>query len=261
MTDQLLLKHFLDEACAHHARFDPSHDFYHVRRVTLLALSIAHSLANPSTSGKPRHVDLLVVQLAALAHDMLDKKYLPKDRSGSPPTAKSHLARLYKGFEHVITEQQQDLVARIVDNVSYSKEVKRIAEGKQTQWHETCLELHCVQDADKLDAIGAMGVMRCSAYSGVTNRPLHIPPTTSSTSGLLRPSSLDATDETVATDSAIDHFDDKLFKLEGMMKTQRGKELARQRTEFMRVFVEQTEREWRDIEQGLSAPSLTCTRD
>ncbi|BGP49887.1 hypothetical protein JCM10450v2_005792 [Rhodotorula kratochvilovae] len=218
-------------ARSHHAQYDPSHDFHHVTRVRGLALALARSLASP----RP---DPLVVELAALFHDLLDKKYLPRDQP--VPTAEEHLAGFWSAFSQGdISDQQRRLVERIVENVSYSKEVKRIAAGGQTEWHLS------VQDADKLDAIGAFGIMRCAAYSALTNRPLYVPsPSASSPAATARPAP-------EAGDSAIDHFHDKLFKLEGMMKTPRGRELARKRTESMRRFVEETEREWAEAAEGL----------
>ncbi|GAA6048362.1 hypothetical protein JCM3770_000968 [Rhodotorula araucariae] len=222
-------------ARSHHAQYDPSHDFYHVARVRGLALALARSLPAPSP-------DPLVVELAALFHDLLDRKYLPKDKP--VPSAEEHLASFWSAFtEDEVDDRQRRLVERVVENVSYSKEVERIAVGRQTDWHLTCQELHCVQDADKLDAIGAFGIMRCSAYSALTNRPLYVPPST--------PASPSPAAERAAGDSAIDHFHDKLFKLEAMMKTPRGRELARARTESMRRFVQDTEREWREAAEGL----------
>ncbi|KAK4051021.1 hypothetical protein OIV83_003150 [Microbotryomycetes sp. JL201] len=184
MADRLIQR-FIDEAYSFHAKYDPSHDFQHVRRVCLLALSIAQSL---TTSANTPSVDLLVIQLASLAHDMLDKKYLPKVRDGSPlPTAKTHLARLYEGFENVVTVEQQDLIAQIVDNGTPNR-VKR-ADGM-------VLAVDIERYGDRI------------AFKTPTSW--------------------------TRSDSAIQHFHDKLFKLEAMMKTNRGRELARQRTEYMR---------------------------
>ncbi|KAM0752176.1 hypothetical protein T439DRAFT_379279 [Meredithblackwellia eburnea MCA 4105] len=218
-------------ARAHHAKYDPSHDFHHVQRVRHLSLSIARSL-----SPLP---DLLVVELAALLHDMLDRKYLPPGKESL--TAREHLEGFWVPWDDVvISQERRRLVERIVENVSYSKEVKRIKEGKQTQWHEQCPELHCVQDGDKLDAIGAFGVMRCSAYSVVASRPLYAPSAyPSSTPDQPSPPS----------SSAIDHFSDKLLKLESLMRTDKGKELAKGRTEFLRTFLKQVESEWAELQQ------------
>lgn len=128
-------------AQAHHKQYDPSHDFYHVDRVRRLALAIAHSLHG---------VDLLVVELAALFHDLIDAKYLPKN--APKPTARETLDPFWSQHDdddddddadhQILNEERRRLIERIVDNVSYSKEVKRIAAGQQTEWHLSCLELH-----------------------------------------------------------------------------------------------------------------------
>ena len=125
-------------AQAHHKDYDPSHDFYHVDRVRRLALAIAHSLHG---------VDLLVVELAALFHDLIDAKYLPKN--APKPTARETLDPFWSQHDdddnadhQILNEERRRLIERIVDNVSYSKEVKRIAAGQQTEWHLSCLELH-----------------------------------------------------------------------------------------------------------------------
>lgn len=118
----------------HHRQNDPSHDFYHVDRVRRLALAIAHSLDG---------VDCLVVELAALFHDLIDAKYLPKN--APKPTARQTLDPFWSRHDddrQILDEERRRLVERIVDNVSYSKEVKRIAAGQQTEWHLSCLELH-----------------------------------------------------------------------------------------------------------------------
>lgn len=99
------------------------------------------------------------------------------------------------------------------------------------------------------------GIMRCAAFSAISNRPLYLPssPAAPAVSDTASPSAAPtpaAAPPSSAGDSAIDHFHDKLFKLEGMMKTARGRELARRRTESMRQFVEDTEREWREAEPG-----------
>ncbi|GAA5888450.1 hypothetical protein JCM5296_000634 [Sporobolomyces johnsonii] len=227
-------------AQSHHAPYDPSHDFHHVHRVRLQSLRLARSL-----SPTP---DLLVVELAALFHDLVDAKYLRLEPGQKPPSARDHLEPFWASFgDDVISEAQRRLVERVVDNVSYSKEVKRIKAGEETDWHRECPELQCVQDADKLDAIGAFGILRCAAYSGASSVPLFVPPSPSPLSP--SPSSLTTTSSARAPtkSSAIDHFHEKLLKLEGMMKTPLGRTMAQKRTAMMREFVDEVEREWSEI--------------
>ena len=100
-----------------------------------------------------------------------------------------------------ITTDQIELIGRIVPSVSWSTEAKLRKAGAWTEWHDTCAELHCVQDADRLDAIGAVGIMRCSAFSGAKGRIL--------------------LDEGDGKGSAEGHFDEKLLKIRDRMKVRR----------------------------------------
>lgn len=147
--------------------------------------------------------------------------------------------------------------------MSYSKEVKRIKAGLQTPWHETCKELHIVQDSDKLDAMGGewwwwswcmmimsdwdrtecrldraelwsvpidlarhqgIGILRCAAFSAAKHRPLY---------------------EAGNPSDSVSHFHDKLFKLKGMMRTDEGKRLAGKRHQCMVDFIANIEEEMR----------------
>lgn len=97
--------------------------------------------------------------LAALLHDVLDKKYITHAQAADP------YAYFQPFFASIATSHGVDLVedgrdqiiAKIIDSVSWSTEKKLRETGKWTEWHDTCVELHCVQDADRLDAIGAFG--------------------------------------------------------------------------------------------------------
>lgn len=155
--------------------------FRAVQRVrnTAMFLARAHSTQKP---------DLLVVELAALLHDVLDKKYVAEEDAADPYAF--FLPFFTSVSEHVdlVSDGRARQVVNVVDNVSWSTESKLLKAGKITAWHQTCIELHCVQDADRLDAIGAfgetrcafwcksglisemLGIMRCAAYSAVTNR-------------------------------------------------------------------------------------------
>jgi len=128
--------------------------------------------------------------------------------------------------ERRVPQLQSDLVFKIISNVSYSKEIALRQSGGWTAWHDSCVELHCVMDADKLDAIGAFGVFRCAAFSGSKNMPLYLP----------------RNDEGYR-ESAIGHFEDKLFKLEHMMMTETGSAVARRRTGIMKTVVQRMEEE------------------
>lgn len=184
------------------AKYDGSHDFHHVRRV----VGLAHVIYNETRQeigydDENTQLDLQVITLAALLHDVGDRKYLEPGQDASTLV----LATLL-GFG--ASEDLAIKVQRIVSGVSYTSE---LADPVQTQ---TLIlrypELAIVQDADRLDAIGAVGIGRVFTYGGAKTQR--------------------------AMDDSIAHFADKLEKLEGMMKTKAGLRLARQRTEKLEIF-------------------------
>ncbi|KAL1742484.1 hypothetical protein HDZ31DRAFT_43125 [Schizophyllum fasciatum] len=203
------------------ARYDPSHDAYHVERVRRTALRLAHALPTPP--------DFLTVELAALLHDVLDKKYVSAAQAADP------YAFFLPFFREMADKHSVDLVsdgrartiARIVDNVSWTTEKKLRATGNWTDWHETCIELHCVQDADRLDAIGAFGVLRCAAFSASTNRPLHTPP-----------------DDPANDSSAVQHFHDKLVHIKDRLKTAPGRAMGETRHQVLLEFLASVDEEY-----------------
>ncbi|KAJ7270133.1 hypothetical protein B0H12DRAFT_1009246 [Mycena haematopus] len=188
------------------AKYDPSHDAFHVQRVRRTALALANAI-----SPKP---DLLVVELAALLHDVLDKKYVSPEQAADPfgfflPFFTSMASK--HGLD-LVQDGRARQIALIVDNVSWTTESKLRQNNLWSEWHQNCVELHCVQDADRLDAIGAFGIMRCAAYSAAVNRPLHIP-----------------ANDPLVNESAIQHFHDKLVLIRDRLKTVPGKALGEKR--------------------------------
>ncbi|KZT51983.1 hypothetical protein CALCODRAFT_459749 [Calocera cornea HHB12733] len=182
------------------ANNDPSHDVHHVLRVRHTALRIATSIL-PTKS-----VDVWMVDMASLLHDINDHKYAT---SASGVTG---MADLYTKMD----PDQATTLERIIDNVSWSKEKRRRAEGTWGAWEDNCIELHCVQDADRLDAIGAFGIMRCAAFSAITNRPLYAEG---------------------SEDTAIAHFHDKLLDIAGSLKTDLGSKMGVKRHQTMLDFL------------------------
>lgn len=201
------------------ARYDPSHDAFHVQRVRKTALSIARALS-------AQQPDLLVVELAALLHDVLDKKYVSEAEAADP------YGYFLPFFQSLSSEHGLDLISdgrarqvvKVVENVSWTTEKELRSTGKIEEWHRVCVELHCVQDADRLDAIGAFGIMRCAAYSAAVNRPLHAPP------GRL--------------DTAVQHFYDKLLHIQERLKTEPGKQMGAKRHRFIVGFLDSVENEY-----------------
>ncbi|KAH8551743.1 hypothetical protein BGW37DRAFT_311372 [Umbelopsis sp. PMI_123] len=211
------------------SRFDSSHDFLHVDRVRRSALHIA----------KRHGGDLEIVELAALFHDVADAKY-----------AKNHVH--YRTGSEIVIDFLMELnydatkaqsIGRIVDNIGFRKELGWSSkdDAEFITWRESCPELHAVQDADKLDAIGAFGVLRCAAFSGARNIAL-FNPADAPIEGMTKEQYEQQTNN--GGGSAINHFHEKLFLLKDMMRTSTGKELAEKRDQFMRNFVHQIQEEY-----------------
>ena len=203
------------------SKYDGSHDFHHIRRVVGLAHLIYSEMKRRREEdpllcvGQPE-LDLQVVTLAALLHDVGDKKYLEPGQDGRTLV----LATLL-GFG--APEDLAVKVQRIVLGVSYSSEVQDPL--KVVALIEKYPELAVVQDADRLDAIGAVGIGRTFTFGGAKGAR-HMGET-------------------------VEHFEEKLEKLEGMMKTGPGKMLAKQRTERLKTFKGWWEEEQREAEGAL----------
>lgn len=228
--------------------YDPSHDFHHVDRVRNNALFLARELQHQSPG---LVIDLFIVEMAALLHDIGDTKYHPNE----PDAARHHISSFLKPHLHKAPALVDGLI-QIVENISFRKELARIAAGLEPiNW----VELAVVQDADRLDAIGAFGIARCFSFGAsrgsayYTKPDIQLPPPHEATSEQLR---------TILEDnkgSTLEHFYglfftcfnlqrgsmvlDKLFKLKDMMKTSVGRQEAERRHEFMSNFVREVDRE------------------
>ena len=187
------------------------HDFFHTMRVYRIASYLA----------KEEHADLCIVQLAALLHDVDDRKL-------SPDTY-THKDRAISFMQqHHISDSVCRLVCTIIEDVSY--------EGTDSVIPSS-IEGKCVQDADRLDALGAIGIARVFAYSGSRNRPLYDP--------AIKPMlSMDKETYHNHTSTAINHFYEKLFYLKDMMNTDTAKQIAEQREQYMKNFITTFLHEW-----------------
>jgi uncharacterized protein len=195
-TTDFVRKYFEDP------KFDASHDIQHVLRVRDNALQILEEEQSCRGAANLKELDPLVVHLAALLHDVDDKKYC------SPDAVAPEEPRVIRFMKNVAPELAVKLY-EIVEGVSYSSEIKDPA--KVTQLIERYPELAVVQDADRLDAIGAVGIGRCFTFGGARGTP--------------------------GMGVAIEHFEDKLLKLESIMKTDAGKAIAAERTRRIREFM------------------------
>lgn len=195
-VDEKLVKAVTEYVEKYMANYDGSHDFNHIKRVLGLAQHIYSHSADKTALG------LQVITLGALLHDVGDKKYLKAGEDAS--TLVSQLLRSLGA-----DEQLAQKVQTICLGVSYSSEIKDPARVQELIKKHP--ELAVVQDADRLDAIGAVGIGRCFTFSGAKSAP--------------------------SMNNSREHFDDKLLKLHTMMKTDVGRELAKERTDRLIAFM------------------------
>ncbi|MCB4807437.1 HD domain-containing protein [Tamlana sp. 62-3] len=190
------------------------HDWFHVLRVYNNALLIA----------KNETVDGFVVALGALLHDIADSKFYDGDESVGPKMAREFLFNL--NVDSLVIEH----VVNIIKHISF----KNSLSGETTF---TSKELKVVQDADRLDAIGAIGIARCFNYGGFKNRPMFDP----SIAPNLNMTKAEYKNSTAPT---INHFYEKLLLLKDKMNTATGKKIASKRHNYMLEFLDQFYNEW-----------------
>lgn len=189
------------------------HDWWHIERVWKMAKTLA----------KQENVDELVVELGALLHDIADSKFHGGDETLGPQKAEEFLKT------QQVEQQIIDHVKAIIENISFKG-------GKVSQAFKS-LELDVVQDADRLDAIGAIGIARTFNYGGFKNREIYNPE--------IKPN-LNMTKEEYKNSTAptINHFYEKLLLLKDRMNTTAGKQMAEKRHIFMQQYLDQFCGEW-----------------
>ena len=190
------------------------HDWFHIERVWNNARHI----------GLHEPVNMLVVELAALLHDIADSKFNDGDELVGPRKARKFLES--KSVDSVTVEH----VVKIIENVSFK------GGGRHSDFSSK--ELDVVQDADRLDAIGAIGIARAFNYGGFKNRAIYDPE-------ILPKLDMTKAEYKSSTAPTINHFYEKLLKLKDLMNTSTGRRLAEQRHNFMRLYLEQFYNEWR----------------
>lgn len=192
---------------------ESGHNWFHMERVYNNALLIA----------KNEDCNLEVVQLAALLHDIADSKFHDGDETVGPKVARKFLT------SENVSEEIINHVVLIIENISFK--------GGNFEKKFTSKELEIVQDADRLDAIGAVGIARTFNYGGYKNREMYNP----EISPNLNMSKEEYKNSTAPT---INHFYEKLLLLKDKMNTESGKKIAQQRHDFMETFLEQFYNEW-----------------
>jgi uncharacterized protein len=191
------------------------HDWFHIERVFKNTLLIA----------KNEEVSVFIVSLAALLHDIADPKFYKGDETIGPRIASEFLTN-----QDVSKEIIQHVV-KIIQHISYKNSFDKASEKF------TSIELKVVQDADRLDAIGAIGIARCFNYGGFKNRTLYDPE--------IIPD-LNMTKEQYKNSDAptMNHFYEKLLLLKDKMNTKTGKKIATERHQYMEQFLKQFYDEW-----------------
>ena len=193
------------------------HDWFHIERVYKNALLISEN----------EKVDRFTVQLGALLHDIADAKFYNGDESIGPKKARDFLKKQYVDEDIIIH------IENIILFISYKSSLD--ASEKFTS-----PELDVIQDADRLDAIGAIGIARCFNYGGFKNRSLYDP--------TIEPN-LEMTKEQYKKSTAptINHFYEKLLLLKDKMNTKTGQLLAKERHRYMEGFLQQFYEEWNGV--------------
>lgn len=189
------------------------HDWFHIERVYNNALLIAQG----------EECNLLVVQLGALLHDVADSKFHNGDETVGPKVAREFLEA--QGVEEEVIVH----VVNIIENISFK--------GGNFEKKFTSIELDIVQDADRLDALGAIGIARAFNYGGFKNRALYDP--------TIAPNLKMSKEEYKAsTTPTLNHFYEKLLLLKDRFNTETGKKIAEGRHHYMENFLAQFYAEW-----------------
>lgn len=201
------MNNLMDKVRGIYEQFDASHDFQHIERVYQNALTILQT--------EPE-ADAEVVKMAVLLHDVSDKKYTDSKEQENKLIAELSLSEEKK--QHI-----RDCIAQVSFNGGNELEI-------------TSLEAKIVRDADRLDAIGAIGIARTFAFGGAKGRKLY---------DKEEDARNDMTEEEYRNKntSSVTHFYEKLLLLKDLMITKKGKQMAKERHQFMVQFLEQLQNE------------------
>jgi uncharacterized protein len=195
------------------ANAEGGHDWWHVYRVWKLSKKIAET----------EEVNLFVVELAALLHDIADPKFHDGDEEIGPRLARNFL------MAQNINATIIDHVINIIKNMSFKNSLGEVKFSSP--------EMSVVQDADRLDAIGAIGIARAFNYGGFKNRPLYNPE--------IKPElNMSKKKYMLGLSPTINHFYEKLLLLKDKMNTVSGQQIAEERHEYMVSFLDEFYSEW-----------------
>jgi uncharacterized protein len=201
------------------------HDWWHVHRVRNLAKRIA----------RQEGADIFIVELAALLHDIGDYKFFQGDEEAGAAKVREWLSSLE------ISPSFVDKIAGITSQISFMHTLSDKGKRKNKKNSATLTiskELMAVTDADRLDAMGAIGIARVFTYGGFFNRSIYDP--------AIKPSKSITREEYKNTEApSINHFYEKLLKLKDMMYTKLGRKMAKRRHRFLNLYLKQFFKEWK----------------
>lgn len=203
LTEQWVQEQLQDETSGH--------DWYHIKRVTALGKNLLNEIS----------ADEEIVILACLLHDLADDKVVENEEAGMEQI-KIWLRR------HQLTEEKITHITHIIGTMSFKG-------GQGTPM--TTIEGQIVQDADRLDALGAIGIARTFAYSGHKGQAMYNPE-------LSVRENMSYEEYRHGKSSAVHHFYEKLFKLPEKMNTKQARQLADERVQFMQMYLDQFYSEW-----------------
>lgn len=199
-----LTKEFVENKLAN---AEGGHDWWHIYRVWKMAARIAQT----------EDADIEIVELAALLHDIADPKFHGGDESIGPRTARAYLE------SQNVNEPTIEHIVNIIKHMSF----KNSLEAQSF----TSKEMEVVQDADRLDAIGAIGIARVFSFGGHKGNPIHDP--------TMKPKlNMSKEEYKKSNGTSLNHFYEKLFLLKDKMNTETGKKIAQSRHEYMEGYVE-----------------------
>jgi len=213
MNQETVIQHTIEFVKQMLSDAEGGHDWWHIYRVWKLSKQIAQT----------EKVDIFIVELGALLHDIADSKFNDGDEEIGPRKAREFLSSLH------VQEDVINHVENIISNISFKG-------GRHTQNFKSP-ELDVIQDADRLDAIGAIGIARTFNYGGHKNREIYNPE--------IEPNLSMTKKEYKNSDApTINHFYEKLLLLKERMNTDTGKSMAEHRHKFMEQFLDEFYKEW-----------------
>ncbi len=214
MTKQEIIEHTVNYLQQEFANESTGHDWYHIERVWKLSQKIAKKEGNN---------DLFIVEMGALLHDIADHKFHGGDDSIGPKVAQEYLSQFS------LENNEEEKIVAIVKEISFK--------GAGVPTPMSSNEGKIVQDADRLDAIGAIGIARTFAYGGSKNRPIYDP----NVKPICHTSFAAYKTSTAPT---INHFYEKLLTLRDKMNTPTAKIEAKRRHAFMEEFLRNFYTDW-----------------